>query len=65
MQSKIWFIYLEGQKEGPFTLLELKRHPRMTPDTLVWKEGFKTWIPARKVPELQSLLRMTIFRLKS
>lgn len=55
MQNKIWFIKVDGRKEGPFSLQDLKFHPRMTPDTLVWKEGFKDWIPARKVPELKSL----------
>lgn len=55
MQSKIWFIKIENQKEGPFSIWELKCDSRVTPDTLVWKDGFKDWIPARKVPELKSL----------
>lgn len=55
MQDKIWFIIIDGQKEGPFSIQDLKHHPRMTPDTLVWKEGFKQWIPARKVAELKSI----------
>lgn len=55
MQNKVWFIKVDGQKEGPFSIQELKNHPQMTPDTLVWKEGFKDWIPARHVPELKSV----------
>ena len=27
----------------------------MNPNTLVWKEGFKDWIPACYVPELKTL----------
>ena len=55
MQNKIWYIQVEGQKEGPYSIQDLKIHPRMTPDTLVWKAGFKDWLPARKVPELKVL----------
>lgn len=57
MQDKIWFIIVDDQKEGPYSILDLKYHSRMTPDTLVWKEGFKNWIPARKVPELKTLFK--------
>lgn len=55
MLNKIWFIKVDGSKEGPYSLHDLKKHPRMTPDTLVWKEGFNSWLPARKVPDLKSL----------
>jgi hypothetical protein len=55
MQYKIWFIKVDGQKEGPYSVQELKKHPYMTPDTLVWKEGFKEWLPARYVPELKAV----------
>lgn len=55
MQNRIWYIKVDDQKKGPYSIQELKFHPRMTPDTLVWKEGFKNWIPARKVAELKSL----------
>lgn len=57
MEDKIWFIKIEDNQEGPFSVLDLKYHPRMTPDTLVWKEGFTKWVPARKVPELKSLFK--------
>lgn len=55
MLDKIWFIKVDERKEGPYNIQDLKHHPRMTPDTLVWKEGFKDWILARFVPELKVL----------
>ena len=53
--DKIWFIYIDGQKQGPYSLADLKRDSRITPDTLVWKPGFKDWTPIRNVVELKSL----------
>lgn len=54
---KEWFIIIENQQAGPFSLLELKANSHFTPDTLVWKKGFKEWIKARFVPELQQLFK--------
>lgn len=51
--EKIWYILINEQKEGPYSLLDLRRDERITPDTLVWKEGFKNWVPIRTVPELK------------
>lgn len=59
MQNKIWYIKVNDQKEGPYSIHDLKIHPQMTPDTLVWKQGFKDWIMARKVPELKVLFEDT------
>lgn len=53
--KKIWFIKVDDHEEGPYNIQDLRNHPRFTPDTLVWREGFKLWTPARKVPELKSL----------
>lgn len=53
--KKEWYIRIKGQQEGPYSLPELKRDIRITPDTLVWKEGFPQWLPARNVPELKEL----------
>ena len=50
-----WFIKIDGQKEGPYSELDLKRHLELTPDTLVWKPGWKEWKPIRDVPELKHL----------
>lgn len=53
--EKIWFIRVDGKKEGPFSLEELKHDLRITPDTLVWRKGFRRWIPIRRVRELKKI----------
>jgi hypothetical protein len=52
-----WFILIDSKKEGPFSLQELKEDKRITPDTLVWKEGFKDWIAIRFVSELEDVFK--------
>lgn len=54
---KEWFIFINGIQQGPYTLLELRHHDDVTPDTLVWKEGFVDWIPIRNVPELKEIFK--------
>jgi hypothetical protein len=54
---KEWFIIVNQQQQGPYSLFDLKREPSFTPDTLVWREGFQEWIRARFVPELQEVFK--------
>lgn len=51
--DKIWYIKIHGNREGPFSVLDLRRDRRITPDTLVWRQGFDRWQQIRYVPELQ------------
>lgn len=53
--DKIWFILIEGKKYGPFSIEELKADVRITPDTLVWRDGFPNWVPIRAVKELKEV----------
>lgn len=53
--DKIWYINVDDKSEGPFSVDDLRRDPRVTPDTLVWREGFKSWKPIRAVPELKDV----------
>ncbi len=53
--NKIWYIKIEEKVEGPFSVRALKRDRRLSPDTLVWRSGFPTWIAAGRVPELKHL----------
>lgn len=49
------FYYTDGKERfGPLSTEELKAK-NITPQTLVWKEGFADWMPAGNVDELTSL----------
>lgn len=50
--EKEWFIIIDNRQEGPYSIQDLKRDLRFTPDTLVWKQGFIKWLPARAVQEI-------------
>jgi len=52
---EIWFVLIDGKCEGPYSIPQLKRNTRITPDTYVWKEGFTEWKPMRSVPELKEV----------
>ncbi|SCA62434.1 Uncharacterized protein SCG7086_AA_00370 [Chlamydiales bacterium SCGC AG-110-P3] len=54
-QSKEWYIQVGTNREGPFSVSELRSDLRITPDTLVWKEGFADWVPIKLVWELRDL----------
>lgn len=54
---KIWFILIDGKREGPFSYEDLKNDTRLTPDTLIWKTGFPDWKKIRDVPELKDLFK--------
>lgn len=53
--EKIWYIDIQGKREGPFSFFDLRRDDRINPDTLVWKKGFSNWKPIRDVPELKEV----------
>lgn len=53
--DKIWFVLIDDECEGPLDYTDLQNDRRLTPDTLVWRKGLKTWKRIRDVPELQTL----------
>jgi len=55
--EKIWHILVNGKNEGPYSEQDLKRDPRITPDTKVWRKGFTSWVSIRNVPELKNLFK--------
>jgi hypothetical protein len=57
MQLKEWYIDLNGKSEGPYSVLDLRLNPFITPETLVWKEGFVKWVPMGSVPELKAVFK--------
>lgn len=52
---KCWYYLVSGSTKGPFALEELRKQPYFTLDSLVWKEGFSEWRPAREVKEIREL----------
>ena len=54
---KEWYCLFRGRKEGPFSVSELRRHPRFCPDTLVWKKGFPRWVKASKIREFEKMFK--------
>lgn len=54
---KEWYLQIGGNKEGPYSIAELKNDRRITPETLVWKKGFAQWLPIGKVKELQEVFK--------
>lgn len=49
-----YYVLLNGAKEGPYSLDELKMK-NIDPCTKVWRQGFPEWRPARWIPELTEL----------
>lgn len=50
-----YYIVLNGVKEGPFALEELKARG-VTESTLVWKNGLTDWVKASTLPEVMQAL---------
>ncbi len=55
--NKIWFVSINNTQEGPYSVEDLQRDVRITPDTLVWREGFPRWIAIRNIPELRKIFK--------
>lgn len=50
-----WFAAIEGQQVGPINEDDVIRQiqsRKITPETLMWKQGMAAWVPASQVPEL-------------
>ncbi len=46
METEQWYLYLDGDREGPFTSDELRAHAaagRLRPDDFLWREGMTRW----------------------
>ena len=48
---KQYYISINQQSYGPFTLEQLAQDPQFSPETLVFTEGLANWVPAAQVPE--------------
>lgn len=50
-----FYIQKKQKQKGPYTLEQLKTQ-KITPETLVWKEGLEDWTEAKNLEELKPLL---------
>ena len=51
-----WYVAINGQQLGPFPqthIQQLLASGEYSRDTLVWREGFRDWLPISQVPELR------------
>lgn len=59
------YLAIDGVQAGPFTddeLMKLAQNNLISLDTLVWKVGMSTWMPASQVPEVNRLLILVKMR---
>lgn len=45
-------MVVDEKSTGPYTLDQITLHPKLTPESLVWKPGLDNWIAAKTLPEL-------------
>lgn len=50
-----YYILKNNIKEGPFSIDELK-NKNLNANTMIWRVGYASWIPAYQVEELSDLL---------
>jgi hypothetical protein len=56
-EMREWYIKLNDLEEGPFSIEELKKDRRITPETMVRKKGFAQWQPIGEVKELKEIFQ--------
>ena len=52
------YLAVDGTQAGPFSdeeLVKLAQNSLLTPETLVWKAGMASWMPASQVPAVNKL----------
>lgn len=56
MSNEHFYIAVNGQPTGPFTIEQIRQHHTIAHNTLVWNESMTEWTPASEVPELQCII---------
>lgn len=54
-----FYLSIDGEKKGPFTLLKvgsLLEDNTITPETLAWHKDQESWLPISKIPALESMV---------
>lgn len=55
MDQQQYYMVVNEQQAGPFTLEEIIAHSHLSPETLVWKPGYDNWLAAKNFPELEAV----------
>lgn len=58
-----WFVGINGVPVGPMRLSQLRSKAALnivTPDSLVWHEGFEEWKPLKTFPELLAIVEESV-----
>ena len=51
-QKREWFLHIDGENQGPFTLMEVRNHfqdKKIKENTLIWQKGMKDWEYVKKI----------------
>lgn len=56
MEEAIYYLHINGEQRGPFTLHELPAQGASM-ETMVWRAGLPNWVPAAEVPEVASIIQ--------
>lgn len=56
MNNQHFYIAVNGQPTGPFTIEQIRQHHTLAHNTLVWNETMTEWTAAGNIPELQSII---------
>jgi hypothetical protein len=56
MEEGRWLIWINGEKEGPYSAQQLRRDPRVKGSTPVWCRGMSRPLPLSEVPALAWIL---------
>lgn len=58
--AQIWHVHLQNQQYGPYSVDQLRNmvsERRLSPDTMVWRNGMANWARADQCVELQQLFQ--------
>ena len=55
MEESIYFVHVNGQQKGPFTLSQLPAEG-VTLQTMIWRPGLNEWVVAAQLPEVSAFL---------
>ena len=50
-----WIVLVNGVQQGPYSAMELKKHPGVNLESLVRKKNETKWTAIRFIPELKKL----------